>query len=362
MQTRSKELDIAKGIAIWLVIWGHTIQYCYAGNMAFYENPVFRFIYGFHMPFFMIISGYLFWKSCKRTDFNGIVKKQFVNIAYPLFVWNGIDGICMLLYKRMEIHSFVDIVRLLYASLKGLWFLWSVLIISVLAAFVHFHFSNKIERLIGYIAGFIILMILPGKIEPCKTMNIWMYPYFMTGFFWAGMEGHSIKEKIKECNLKYGAIVLYPVLLHYFHAKDYIYTSGINPINSAYGFVEQIQIDVYRWIVGYIGIVFMIVILCGLFRKVNVSKILYILFGKLGQITLQIYVMQRLLLEEIFGGIYKILANGGGQNILLQNVRLYNFVWMPVIGIFNLLILYSVVMLIRRNHRLNRCLFGRGRC
>ena len=53
---------------MWLVIWRHSIQYCYAGEQAFFENPVFKFIYGFHMPLFMIISGYLFFGSCQKYN------------------------------------------------------------------------------------------------------------------------------------------------------------------------------------------------------------------------------------------------------------------------------------------------------
>ena len=359
MKTRNKELDIAKGIAAWLVIWGHTIQYCYAGDTGFYENIVFRFIYGFHMPFFMIISGYLFWKSCRKSDLEGIIKKQFIHIVYPLFVWNGIDGICMLLYKRMEIQSFEDVFRLVYASLKGLWFLWSIFIISVLIAIIYFSISNKTKRFIGYIASFAILMILPEKMEPCKTMNIWMYPYFLAGFLWAEIKEGPFKEKIKKCNLKYGAIILYPLLIQFFHVKDYIYTSGITLFDSEYGFAEQIRIDIYRWIVGYAGILFMIVILHELLQNEKIKRILYMLFGELGQITLQVYVMQRLLLEEIFGGIYKVFVKyRGGQNPLLQNIELYNFLWTPIIGILHLLIIYKMIMLISRNHKLNRWLFG----
>ena len=78
-KTRSEELDISKGIAIFLVVWGHIIQYSFAGKEEFYENIIFRLIYGFHMPLFMIISGYLFFYSCEKYDLKRIVKKQFKN-------------------------------------------------------------------------------------------------------------------------------------------------------------------------------------------------------------------------------------------------------------------------------------------
>lgn len=57
-------LDIIKGIAIILVVMGHCIQYGsgndYYTSALFFEENIFKFIYSFHMPLFMLISGYVF--------------------------------------------------------------------------------------------------------------------------------------------------------------------------------------------------------------------------------------------------------------------------------------------------------------
>ena len=52
-------INVARGLAIFLMLWGHCIQCCCLGDFDFYENDVFRVIYSFHMPLFMLISGYL---------------------------------------------------------------------------------------------------------------------------------------------------------------------------------------------------------------------------------------------------------------------------------------------------------------
>lgn len=57
---RIEILDMAKGVAIFLVLWGHCIQYFSSGDDDFYNNFVFKFIYSFHMPLFMIIMGICF--------------------------------------------------------------------------------------------------------------------------------------------------------------------------------------------------------------------------------------------------------------------------------------------------------------
>lgn len=67
-QARIKYWDLLKGIAIFLVVWGHTIQYGGSGSI-FFDNKAFIFIYSFHMPLFLLISGYFLAKSAGRRSF-----------------------------------------------------------------------------------------------------------------------------------------------------------------------------------------------------------------------------------------------------------------------------------------------------
>lgn len=47
---RMAYIDIMRGIAIWLVVIGHLIQYNNCKDWM--HNPVFEWIYSFHMPLF----------------------------------------------------------------------------------------------------------------------------------------------------------------------------------------------------------------------------------------------------------------------------------------------------------------------
>ena len=62
-------LDIAKGISILLVILGHIIQYTSLNN-SFLNNEIWIFIYSFHVPLFMHISGQLLFKSLQKNKKN----------------------------------------------------------------------------------------------------------------------------------------------------------------------------------------------------------------------------------------------------------------------------------------------------
>lgn len=71
MKTRDTTLDFAKGFLIILVVLGHSIQFSlgpdWLESKQFFDNVVFKTIYSFHMPLFMLISGYLFYYSNKKN-------------------------------------------------------------------------------------------------------------------------------------------------------------------------------------------------------------------------------------------------------------------------------------------------------
>lgn len=74
-KNRNQQIDILRGTAVLLMVWGHCIQFGsgseYLQNNVFFQNNVFKFIYTFHMPLFMALSGYLFNKTIERYSENG---------------------------------------------------------------------------------------------------------------------------------------------------------------------------------------------------------------------------------------------------------------------------------------------------
>lgn len=72
-KNRIEWVDIAKGIGIILVLWGH-------GMSSFYDE-----IYRFHMPLFFLLSGYLYNSKCGLKDF---CMKKMYSLYVPFVVWN----------------------------------------------------------------------------------------------------------------------------------------------------------------------------------------------------------------------------------------------------------------------------------
>ena len=47
-------------------------------------------IYSFHMPLFMVISGYLFSGTIERYSFPCVLQSRFTKLLLPIFIWNSL--------------------------------------------------------------------------------------------------------------------------------------------------------------------------------------------------------------------------------------------------------------------------------
>ena len=78
--SRNKQLDIAKGIGIILVVLGHQIDFF---DVAF--PMVYRYIYLFHVPLFFFLSGLFFNES---ESFRNCFEKKFRRLFVPFVLVN----------------------------------------------------------------------------------------------------------------------------------------------------------------------------------------------------------------------------------------------------------------------------------
>ena len=82
-------INVLRGLAIFLMLWGHSIQFGNAGQFDFYNNIVFKIIYSFHMPFFMLISGYLFFFSASKRSLVELIEYKGKSLMYPIVMGGG---------------------------------------------------------------------------------------------------------------------------------------------------------------------------------------------------------------------------------------------------------------------------------
>ena len=86
---RIELLDRLKGAAGILTLFGHVIIMgngeLFRETGLYFDDKVFQLIYSFHMPLFMLISGFLFGRSVKISDRNKTAEQIF-NKAKKLLV------------------------------------------------------------------------------------------------------------------------------------------------------------------------------------------------------------------------------------------------------------------------------------
>lgn len=181
-------IDQLKGIAIFLVVVGHIIQF---NCKDFSNNPIFSIIYSFHMPLFMFISGYVAFKSMKATIFNSyfqFLMKRIRTILLPFLSWQLL--ISPFFFKDNTSQN--PILRFINLSTHigmGLWFLWFLFLLTLLYSLFLF-ISNRVNKNNNFIvdvvfAGIVLIpVVLAGYFHLISYANS-LALYFL--FFFLGI-------------------------------------------------------------------------------------------------------------------------------------------------------------------------------
>ena len=118
MTHRLHYIDNLKGVLILLVVLGHCIQ---CTDLDFDHNAVFRYIYSFHMPLFMCVSGFVSYKPDIKWQ---TVQKRFRQLIIPFLAWVAVSC-CVHLDPTLFLAKVVH-------PDSGLWFLWALFFIVLL--------------------------------------------------------------------------------------------------------------------------------------------------------------------------------------------------------------------------------------
>ena len=130
---RLSSLDIAKGLGIILVVFGHTLSPVMEGNT--FLEWIYRVIYTFHMPLFFLASGYVATKLVTKPYPKIILlKERVIRLIIPYLTW-------AVIYLPMKVvmseHVRFSDEYKWYSFFLGnnpdgqLWFLYVMFVISV---------------------------------------------------------------------------------------------------------------------------------------------------------------------------------------------------------------------------------------
>lgn len=148
---RNNCIDIAKGIGIVFVVWGHVNS-----------MPLKNIIYIYHMPLFFILSGF-----CVNFDMNflSFVKKKINAYVIPYFVYFFYILILfiilyILLNKLSDIYILPSIIVKPYGVVGALWFLISLFVIQILYYFINLKIKSNILKTFVCLFSFFIGYLL----------------------------------------------------------------------------------------------------------------------------------------------------------------------------------------------------------
>lgn len=125
---RLEYIDYAKCIAIFFVVAGHVIQSFFVRST---DDPLFKFIYSFHMPLFFFLSGYVTqlttWEKGFSKGVQSFLLRKVETLLMPFLVWSLIIN----RYVDILSPSTHTIIEVFQSPDRGTWFLLSLFLVQV---------------------------------------------------------------------------------------------------------------------------------------------------------------------------------------------------------------------------------------
>lgn len=202
MQNRLIWLDNLKAFLIILVVLGHAIQ---CVNPDFQHDILFRYIYSFHMPLFIFVSGY----ACYRKTIEwSMIKRRFIQLMIPYTIWSFI--ICFT-------QGHMCLWEMLVYPERSLWFLYALFFIT----FIHV-ICVKLSEKIKIRQEVVVVIIAIGLFGSMFIIRSFGYPiiakyfvYYVLGFYLRPYVSFEKRNNL----LCYGALIVF-LLLAFFCMQD----------------------------------------------------------------------------------------------------------------------------------------------
>ena len=335
---RLMAFDLLKLFAIFLVIYGHSIQHLLSSHYS--DEPVYRYIYSFHMPLFMMVSGF-FSVSSMRQSFIPFLSKKFRQLILPCLTWGLLlwysCHLALWIFRGLSFSPFAFWGYLFY----DWWFLKSCFLCYLLAWLgEHSRLSKPVWILLtlmlsSFVSTFYFKLMYPGFVVGMLLrtndnlfrwlVRRWYVPaivFAAMSFFWDKSfweHSFSMRDTIK--GLLVGGVLV---------------TDGL-------------YYDVYRLLIGIVGSLSFI----GLFNRVftgSPATPFARVCSDWGGYTLSIYILQSIILEIGLGFLLKLDGLG---------FVAFNFVVAPAISFLVLVFCVLIAKQIERSRVAAYLLMGK---
>ncbi|MBR3468015.1 MAG: acyltransferase family protein [Bacteroidales bacterium] len=320
-------LDLVKLFTIYLVILGHVI-FMMVGGLVVGEKA-YSFIYSFHMPLFMLLSGYFFSPKLLDKSFSALLTSKARQLLLPAVTCTVLC--CLYLFFFRPWFNFRDEI------IGNSWFLKTLFIYYVL-----FYWLKRLSlpSWVLFSASCAVLFFIPRG----ATLQInLLWPYFLGGYL---LKEHGVFEKTKHLSsltiIFVSLFVISYALQRHFKIPNYIPVNIETIFNSGH-------LLLLRYIVAFSGslsVIFLFKVGEKQFLGENsvVNKVAHY-----GKYTLGVYVLQTLLVANIFPDTLAFRV---------ESEFLLNVVVAPLISLAFLAVCLLLIHLFSRNRILDLLLFG----
>jgi len=336
--SRNEYLDYLKGILILLVVYGHTIQFLvYKHSEEFWYDPAFKFIYIFHMPLFMAVSGFVSYGSLGRSTALETIRKRFLQLIVPIFCWEILyESIVVFVAVAADrigmVRALTVLPRLiLEATIDGFWFLQCVFFATVIAAVLRL---IKLDHAAAFAVLCVAMLFLPDMYV-LDHMFRYTFPFFCVGYSLAKWRTNILPLQVSPYWLLPGLAVS---LVSYamWTKESYVYVTAMELTG-----VNLFEIP-FRYVSGVAVSAAFLVLTSLIYKKYN-SKTL----TALGRASMSIYILQT---------FFFVIASGFAP--VPENRVLLSLTIAPVLAFLIALFLYALTLGIRRFSLSRKLLLG----
>lgn len=274
VKNRNYLLDNLKVVLIFFVVFGHVIEYYIKDNSIL--RTIYIFIYFFHMPLFIFISGYL------SKNFYRMKRKAVRNLLIPYIIFN------MIWYTAVYIGTR----RLMFSVISPGWTLWYLLSLFFwrisLKYLVKFRHVLILSFLVGALVGVIPSV---GSVLSISRTLVFL-PFFLLGYY--TKEEHLIKiSNFNKLLSLLGIIIflffaIYIVKMDLFDYKFLYYSYSFKELG-----VSLINGVIFRLILYASSIIFSICVVALVPKKARP-------YTNLGKATMNIYVFHIYLVMLVY--------------------------------------------------------------
>lgn len=280
-KTYYPEINIARGFALLFVTLGHSFP-----NAVGALGRIYNICYSFHMGLFFILSGFVIARKFISRDYKitDEIKNKSIRLLIPYFVFSVITLIMKVFTEKYANNPFSlkDSYKILLGINPngGLWFLWTLFVISVI-----FILLGKLKHNFIYFAVFSVASYIANLFIPqIFISNVLRYAFFYAVGIFIYKYYDAFKKYILNPYCSSAMLILFCVT-HIFRLKtDYIVTC----LSAS---------------------IFILFLSQSIMKFKDKTKIIYTVFNELGTYSYDIYLLSYFIqvpLRVLFKSIFPI--------------------------------------------------------